>query len=286
MQLIKNENIQGINFTMIPDKRFKSACFTVSFHVPLTRETATKNALLAEVLQAGCEGFRDKQQISSFLEENYGSSLIVSSEKRGDQLALTVLAEVLSDEFVLDGDECFSAVFGLAEQIILRPIVSNGEFDLGIVNREKETLKKKIEGIYSRKRKYSVKRAVEEMCSGEPHGISGCGYVDDIDGITPKALFEYYNGIINTSPVDIFVAGNFDAGKAERKYADIAAALGERTAEFCPCTPSKAREEVKRITERDNVTQGKLVMGFKTGITAARKNMRRCFFVIVFWAEG
>ena len=48
------------------------------------------------------------------------------------------------------------------------------------------------------------------MFKNERYGISDLGYLEDIDKITAKGLYEHYVEIMKTSPIDIVVEGNFD----------------------------------------------------------------------------
>ena len=58
--------------------------------------------------------------------------------------------------------------------------------------------------------RYSSVRLVEEMCKGEPYAIQTNGELDQIDGITAKSLFEYYEQAFREDELDLYVIGDVD----------------------------------------------------------------------------
>ena len=102
------------------------------------------------------------------------------------------------------------------------------------------------------------------MCKGEPYAISGLGTIEGIEKITPESLYDYYRQMVAESVIDIFVCGEADAEKiaAEIKEIDIPLKKAER-----PKTDIlKKSGDVRHITEKMKITQGKLSIGFRTNI--------------------
>ncbi|EGT4993694.1 insulinase family protein, partial [Clostridioides difficile] len=94
-------------------------------------------------------------------------------------------------------------------------------------------------------------------------------YEDEIDSITSRELYEHYKNILKTSPIDIVVEGNFD----EDKVVDIISKNLKFEREEIINIPRadfiKNVDEVKVIDEQMEITQGKLVMGYRANVDYA-----------------
>ena len=75
--------------------------------------------------------------------------------------------------------------------------LENGEFKQEYVNQEKENIKRIINGKADNKARYAFDRCLEEMYQDKPYGLYKYGYIEDLDGITAKSLYEYYNKMIS-----------------------------------------------------------------------------------------
>ena len=106
------------------------------------------------------------------------------------------------------------------------------------------------------------------MCKGEENSVFEFGYLEDLDAIDEKELLCHYRDIITKSPLDIFVVGNIDVKflcKCVEEYFSNIPLNIEPVAKVS--SVSKKSTEVKYVEDVFDVAQGKLAMGFKTGIT-------------------
>ena len=131
---------------------------------------------------------------------------------------------------------------------------------------EKENLKNRIESIINDKGRYAVERAREEMFKNEKYGISDLGYLADIDKITAKGLYEHYVNIMKTSPIDIVVEGNFDEDEIVEIISNGFDFHRENIIEIPRADFIKKVDEIKVIKEEMDITQGKLVMGYRCNV--------------------
>ena len=78
--VIINDNI---SFHYIPMKKLKTSTIGIYIHRPLTKETASMNALLAMVLKRGCRLCPDSEALEKLCQELYGASAGCGVLKRG-----------------------------------------------------------------------------------------------------------------------------------------------------------------------------------------------------------
>ena len=81
-------------------------------------------------------------------------------------------------------------------------------------------------------------------------------------------LWKQYHEMLSTARIEIFAIGNFDFDALSARFARMFEGI-ERRYTGAPETKvmQDARKEVKTVYERQNITQGKLSLGFYTGST-------------------
>lgn len=262
---IKKINLgQNINLTLIPAKKFKSNLVSIYIQRLLDKEEATKNALIPTIITSGCEKYQSSREISNKLDDLYGASLLSDVSKRGERQVISFKI-VSTNEKYLD-EKIFNDVIGFFNEVLNKPLVIDGGFKKEYLDIEKVNLKDRIQSKINDKGRYALERCFEEMCKDERYSISEYGYEKDIDKISEIELYEHYKTIIKTSPIDIVVEGDFD----EHNVVDIINKNFnfERTNIIdIPKAPYKKQvKDIKTIEEKMDITQGKLVIGYRANI--------------------
>lgn len=255
---------KGINLNLVKTDKFKSNLISFYFLRPLTKDEATKNALLPLVLKRGTKEYNTNLEIQKKLEETYGANLSIAINKRGERHVLRFTIETVNGEYVGDKDYIYQ-VIDLLKSIIFNPVLQKGCFKKEYVDQEKENLKRGIEGRINDKRSYAIDRCIEEMCKNEKFSIYPLGNIKDLDLIEEESLYKHYEDVIKTSPIEIFYVGDYDY-----ELEDYLKNLGDIERKNLI---SIKREEIisgvqtKNMVHEDmDVNQGKLVLGFRTGI--------------------
>ena len=265
MQYQEKEIKKGIKFHKISTDKFKTNLIAVFLTTKLTRENVTKNALISTILRRGSKNMNTQEEISKQMEEMYGAGFDCGLDKTGDNQVLKFYIENINDEFIPQHNENMlkSAIEKLLE-IVFNPYTENGEFKKEYVEQEKNNIKQKIEGKIDNKARYALNRCIEEMYKDEPFGLFKFGYIEDLEGIDAKNLYEYYQNLIKNCKIDIFVSGivpdNIEQLIEENENI---AKLQERQADYVipAITKKETNQKENIVTESMEVTQGKLVLG-------------------------
>ena len=256
---------KGVKLHYIETKKFKTNIMAIFVTMPLTREGITKEALIPAVLKRGTKNLKSQEEISINLENMYGANFACGIEKTGDNHILKFYIETIGDEFTPKQENLSKEAINLLLEIVFNPLTENNQFLADYVNTEKNNLKQLIEAKIDNKDKYAFDRCVEEMYKNKIYGLYKFGYVEDLEKIDGKNLYEHYKKLIDTAKIDIFVSGNIK----EDEVIDIAKKnkninkLQERT-DIHVINAEKSlnsNEEPKTIEEKMDVTQGKLVIG-------------------------
>lgn len=272
MKQIEEETVQLDHYKLhlIPSKKYKTITIVAKMNAPLNRETITQRVLLPSVLRQGTKHYPSREALQFKLDDLYGASLSLDSRKSGSHHILNVRMQVANQKYIGNESSIISDAIELLNEVIFNPYVVDGGLNPSIVEREKKTLDQHISSIIDDKDSYAQMRLIDHMCKGENYQIHSHGYQEDLGKITPESLYDYYQTLLTEDVLDIYVLGDFDHAdvtkhmkeKIERKgqahEADEALAVEDVITHV---------EEVKDITEYQDVKQAKLHLGYRTGIT-------------------
>lgn len=268
MSFERKEIASSVFLNTIEEHKFKAGQLSLRFMLPLSEDTAAKYSLVFPVLRRGSVHFPDIGAIRREEESLYDTEFADSVYKRGDSHVLEFRMRVLHDRYALDGMAITEKALDLMTDILFSPVTENGAFLAEYVESEKEKLIDDILAKINDKYLYARQRLVEEMFAGESYGISELGTVESVSTVTPEALYAAYLSVLKSARVEIFAVGEFDFAALESRFRALLANI-ERRDVFCAKTGIAARrEDVKTVYETQNIAQGKLMLGFTTGICA------------------
>ena len=254
----------NINLYYIPMTKLKTTTLGVYIHRNLNEEEVSKNALLPHVMKRGCTLCPDSEALAEYLENLYGAHIGAHTMKFGDDQIIYFGFETVSDKYAPDGEKLVSAIAKFMMSVVFEPTAFTDE----IVGQEKKNAKDRIMAEMNDKAVYAMQRCGEEMCKGDSFALSALGTIDGVEEITADSLREYYDRIITSSAIDIYVCGECDAKKTAEEIKQYTASVSFKEASLPQSEIVAASGEVKKVTDRMDVVQGKLCMGFRTGIKA------------------
>lgn len=255
----------GINLYVYSTDKFKTVTVCAFIHQNLDESTATKTALLPFVLKRGSHRFPSSRHISLYLEELYGADFGADIIKKGERQIIQFFIEMANPKYTGSDDKILDEGLELFKDVLLNPLTEGSGFKKDFVEQEKDVLKRNIEALFNDKFNYAIERCFQEMCKGEPFSVYKYGSVSDLPGISSEELYDFYKMVLKTRPADIFVLGEVDE---ERIYDKLNRLFSnERREEKIPgSVVVKDVEREKFVEEKQDVNQGKLSLGFRTGV--------------------
>ncbi|MBR5154904.1 MAG: insulinase family protein [Clostridia bacterium] len=266
MNINSSKITEGVNLRLLKTEKFKTNCISLYIHLPLVRENVTFAALLPRVLKRGTERYPSLSELSKRTEELYGAYVSAGIVKKGDTQSIKFTLQFVSDTFL--SEKITADAVELLGQLVLFPKLQSGAFDKDWVNQEKENLKNFIEGLINDKKQYAQVKCNEIMFEGDPYGIFEYGYVEDLENIDEKNLYEFYQNILRNSVIDIFASGSFDDELLENEIKSIFGELPPRNAIYTKTALAAVEDNicVKNVVEPMPTSQSKLCIGFNCGI--------------------
>ena len=263
----RTEILPGVYLTAVQSDKFKTGCFSLNLLRPMKKEEAAANALIPSVLLRGSETCPDIASISAKLDELYGASVGTLVRKKGEVQLVGFYCDYVQDEYV--DEPVFAPLMAFLAELLLNPRLENGAFPEAVVDSEKLNLENAMLSRINDKRTYAASQLIRTMCAGQPYGIPRIGEPDDLKNITAKSLYAHYRDLLATSRVELFYMGSLSPEAVTKVLQTVLADL-PRAEAFVPVgtTPAPQARPVQEKTERLDVTQGKLSLGFFTDITA------------------
>ena len=253
----------GIYLNLIKSDKFKANILSYYFIRPLESDEVTKNALIPLVLKRGTNKHQTTLEVEKQLEELYGADFSVSVNKKGERHVLRFSMEWAGDYF--SNHKSTFEVLDLLHELVYDPYSNGNSFNKRYVEQEKKNLKNKIEAKINNKRSYAINRCIEEMCKTEKFSLYQLGYVEDLEDIDEKNLYEYYKHVLQTSPIEIFYVGKYDE-EIVKYIKNLNNHSRKEIIEIPRETIVEKSKNKNMIDERMDVNQGKLVMGYRVGI--------------------
>ena len=273
MNYQKEDLKQGITIHQINTQNYKTNLYAIFLATPLKRENVTLDALLTAVLRRGTKNLPSQQEISKKLEIMYGASFDCGIEKTGDNHIMKFYLETLNEEFLSSPEELTKQSIHILLDIVFNPFIEQDAFKVEYVEGEKQNLKQIIEAKIDNKNKYAYDRCTEEMFKNEPYGLYKFGYIEDLEKITPQNLYAYYQKLLQTCKIDIFVSGDIENKDIQEimKQNETVQLLQARKPEYVINNETtEKRNETntpKEVIESMQITQGKLVLGLDVNQT-------------------
>ena len=254
----------------VPTKKFKTIHVIVKLKAPLNRQTITKRSLLSYVLRQGTKNYPSEQALQSKLDQLYGAGFSIDHTKKGHDHIMSFRLQVANEKFIANETNVIDEAIALLGEIIFHPYVENDAFPEKVVEREKTTLKQKIQAVQDDKMAYANMRLIDEMCKGETYQIHVHGYEEDLAQITPAQLYEYYQAMLTEDQMDIYVLGDFVVEEMAEKVHEVFQQKDRHThisSAFIEEAPKALTGTPHVVIEEQDVEQSELRIGCRTYTT-------------------
>lgn len=260
---IKNPT-SGIYLCTYDTDRFKTSKITVNLVLPLKKESGDQ-AILAYLLSKSCREFPGYIELNRRLAELYGATISPSVMKLGENQVLRFRMTVLDNRFALEGEDLLIEGAELLMKVIFDPLLSGEAFTEAEVEKEKRLFKERIINRKDDKRKYALLRAKEVMFEGETYAYSNLGSEEAVDYFTPESLYRTWKKVISEAGIYVNAVGRVDSEKLERLVLSYTEKVERKNPVLFHTEVTEKKGKTRNVREEQDLKQGKLVMGFRTG---------------------
>ena len=270
--------LPGVTLRCFRDHRFKHSCLSLQLVRPMDKNEAAMNALLPAVLLRGSRVHPDLRSLTLHLDDLYGAAVGPMVRRMGDLQTTGFYASFTDDRFALSGDRILEPLTRLLRELLLDPLTEGDGFRKDYVESEKKNLISTIESQSNDKAAWAMDRLLQKMCREDSYGIPRLGRKEDVAAVTSRDLYSHLGKILRDSPVELFYVGSEEPETVAALTREIFAGISRSPMTLPPQTGYHAVEGSEETVTQD-VNQGKLCMGFTTGISYGE---RRYFALQVF----
>lgn len=260
----KRSIADGVNFINIKDSRFKTSKLSFNMFMPLKDDTVSANAILPFILRRSCKKYPNFTQLKRKLANLYGASIYADVRKLGEVQVLSLSAVFLDDKYALNKEVLSGELTDLLCNMIFEPNIENEEFNPDDINQERRQLIETIDSEYNDKRLYARNRCEEIMCSDEAYGINVLGKREQVEKLTNEDIYSAWLRNLKSARIEIILIGNVESTSVYTKFEDRFKHIKREDIVDCSTTVIKTANQLKEVSETIDVSQAKLVMGFRT----------------------
>lgn len=264
--ITKFQICEGVNLTYIPEQKFKTALLSFSMIIPMDENNVSANAIVPNLLAHSCKKYPSLLAINTKLEELYGACAITKISKLGDNQILTIAVQSIGNSYVPNSADNILEITKLLNEMIFNPNFENGSFSSKEFAQEKRQLIEDIESELNDKRVYANRRCTETMCENEKFGINSIGTIKGAKELDAPKVSEAWKNLLETSRIEIIAIGSCNHQLIMEEFKQHFDAIDRKVTEIPPDKIVKDVQSVKEVSEKMDVVQCKLVMGFRTGI--------------------
>ncbi len=263
----KKISTYSYNLHIIKTDKFKTTTVKVNFKRKLKKDEITYRNLVINTLCESTSDYPTKRLMAIATEElyelYYGATNYMSGKYNIMSFDVTFLNEEYTEKGMLDKSIKFLS------DIIFRP---NIEENNGVVSFNEEnfelsynTLKTNLIVQSENPDNYSRARMLEYMEPNSCISYRSIGYLEDLENITSASLYKYYESILKSDIIDIFVIGDVNESHVKKVIDNYFTRVKtvKKPSESHFVRPSKCRLVPKVIVEEKNISQCKLVLGYK-----------------------
>lgn len=238
---------------------YKTIRVDACLSTPLGAPRHSLVALSSRLLARGTHKLPDVQSLNRFIDDLYGAHYSVQVDRVGAHQFIHLSLEVIDENFL--GEK------GILERglTFLRDVLRDGSgFQDAHLAREKSRLARQIADGFNDKLGYAQRRCREEMCRGEPMGLSALGNPADFAAVQADELWAFHRERMATDRLDLFVSGAVCLEQVRPLMESLF--TWQRTASQPPPPRPRIAGRPRAIFECQGVREANMVLGYRTHV--------------------
>ncbi|MBQ9859702.1 MAG: insulinase family protein [Clostridia bacterium] len=250
----------------LPHDRYRTDRLTAVFAVPLRADTAAGYALLPGLLTHGCRCYPTVQTFNQQLDSLYGATLHAYVTHLGEWQMVIFSISYLNRRYTPDGSDLSAACAELLLDTLFDPLLEDGAFPADTFAQEQRCLIEEIQSELNNKRLYAIRRCTELLCPDHPFSLNPHGTVETVQQQTPHTAAQARLRLLCEAKVHWLYQSAADPAAITAAVESRFAALPYRRSVNLTTDTAFTLKESRR-TDRMDVNQAKLVLGFRIAIT-------------------
>lgn len=259
---------KSITLYTVKTDKFKTGMLSLSLAMQREAHTSVYNNIISGVMRRGTQKYPSISLINRRLDELYASTIEIKTQKYGDNELFVLSSELLDNRFSTDGTDIIDGVLELMSELLLRPLYDkDGMFDEKRTEQEKRIVADALRAEINNPRGYALIKLFESLNRNNKKRAKYADLLEIVESADRKALTEHYKNNILCKHIDIFYVGALDEEELVKKiFAYFGDLCTDSENNILPLYCENADSAPIILCEDMPVSQGKLAMGFRTGV--------------------
>lgn len=261
---MKYEKISNIayNLHLIKTDKFKTINVKIMFKRKACEKELVYRNMLINILMEANHKYQSARLLEIESENLYNIRYGAGSSNSGNYACLHFDTCFLNEKYTEEGMNAKSLEFFF--NFIFEPNVINQAFNEETFALAKNLLTDDIKSFGDSPARYSRQKLFQSMVPNTPISYNGYGTLEDLEKVTPSNLYEYYQDILKSDLIDIFVIGDINSEqiksiiKDKFKIKTIKKTNGSHFLEN-----KKFKSRFSKIKETKELEQTTLLLGYK-----------------------
>ena len=285
MEYVKKD-LGSYQLHLIQTDQFKTITVRVAFRSPVVKEEITVRNILCDMFLQSSSKYPSKRDLTIQAQELYAADIQTNNSRLGNYNNLDVYLSVLHDKYTEKGN--FQKALQFLNEIIFHPDVHAQKFNGEKLEIVKNTMRSNLSSLKEDGASYSLMRLFEVMDKSRVSSYRMVGYLDDLEKVTPEFLYQYYQKMIRSDMVDVFVIGDIDFKEMTRMVRE-AIPIKTVKRQRVPYLLEDIRPRARRLFAKEVVdtSQSKLAIGCRChGLTSYERNYALTLYNIILGGSG
>ncbi|WP_283678610.1 pitrilysin family protein [Lentilactobacillus sp. Marseille-Q4993] len=256
--------VDGVKLITHKTEKFKNSKVSIYFNTKSDSSRYSELALLAELIGNGTKQYDSEMKVSRKLSELYGASFGVTVLRYGDVHTLRVRITFANDDYLPTQASLNELVFEFLNEVINRPLITNGQFDQSFFDLHKKNLLNYMDSIKDNKDYYSTIKLQETYYQDDKnHGTFLYGTVSDLQKLTAKSLADTYDFLMKNAAVTVVAAGDFDDDSTFDQVKRIFAGRGHQAEINKPYVTVTSVDSIINKEQQVHASQSVYMLGYE-----------------------
>lgn len=285
MDYVKKD-LGAYNLHIIKTNLYKTITVKIFFREEALKENITKRNFLSRMMMLGSNDYKTKVELTKAEQDLYAVNISSTNRRIGNYLDTGISLKVLHDKYTEEGN--FKEALKFLNEIIFHPDVHAQKFSPEKLEIVKNTMRSNLSSIKEDGASYSLLRLFEEMDKNRVSSYRMVGYLEDLEKVTPEALYQYYQKMIRSDLVDVFVIGDIDF-KEMTKLIREAIPIKTVKRQRVPYLLEDIRPRARRLFAKEviDTSQSKLAIGCRCHhLTTYERNYALTLYNIILGGSG
>ena len=202
------KDLGSYNLHLVETNKFKTITIRVVFHTPIQKEEITSRAILCDMLLQSSEKYKTRREMTKQAENLYSADIATNNQRLGNYILTSFHMQVLHDKYTEEGN--FEKALEFLSDILYHPDIEEKKFQTDKLDIAKYNSVVSISSMKEDTAAYSLIRMAEAYDKNSPLAYHMVGYIEDLEKVNEKNLYDTYTKMIENDYVDIFVVGDFN----------------------------------------------------------------------------